>query len=167
VVIAAIMAGVEEVAVVVAQLMPSTANVDYWRGEDRIGWLMLVPATVSFTWYQPDQPRSPIARYTAIAICRMSSRQLAMRWHLVAGDGGAFGFGQTGGSQKFLDHRCLGLAVFVDVGRASTSVPLDGGVLIAQGLVGGARRGPPGDCAATSSQPPPRRCWFSTAAPVP
>jgi hypothetical protein len=56
-----------------AQLMPFTANVDYWCGADRIGWLMPVPAYD--TWWEVNGGQS----YDAVADSVITARPLAVR----------------------------------------------------------------------------------------
>lgn len=55
-----------------------------------------------------------------------------MGCHLVGGDGRTLLERQPGRRQDLLHHGGLGLPVFIDVGRASASLTLHGGVLITQ-----------------------------------
>jgi HEAT repeat protein len=88
-----------------AQLMPFTANVDYWCGADRIGWLMPVPAYD--TWWEirggqsydavADSVITALRRYALPAIqAGLEDRQRAdVGWQWAGGylgdpdDGGA------------------------------------------------------------------------------
>lgn len=53
-----------------AQLMPFTANVDYWCGEDRIGSLMPVPADDTWWEIRGGQSYGSVAESVISAVCR-------------------------------------------------------------------------------------------------